>query len=606
MTTPTRQADLRALLRQFVSSERRRISLALFCMLGLAVTELLAPWPLKIIFDNLLLGHQWPTALNWLSVLVQGGKGYAVVIVSLGILVVALLSSAFAYGQQWLTSYLGQRLVYSLRAELFAHLQQLSLSFHNRTRTGELLAKVTGETEVFKDAFVEAVLLALPQLLTITSMSAILLWLDWRLSLIVLATFPLLFYALSRSYKQIKLATRQQRQREGRLAARLNEVLSSVRLVKAYGRESYEQERFEQASHQTLSAGLEAERSTAAATRAVELLKATGLWATVLFGALAVINGRMTPGTLLVFIAYLNEMYKPLRNLAKTSGRWSRAVVSAQRLGEILNTEPERWPIFKKDTPTAITTRLRGAIEFDRVSFSYGSHSDDEIVLDEVSFTLAPGQRVALVGASGAGKSTIANLILRFYHATAGEIRLDGVNIEKYQRETLRNEIGVVLQDALLFGASIRENIAYGKPNATLAEIEAAARQAYAHEFISALPDGYDTIIGERGSTLSGGQRQRLCLARAIIKNPSVLILDEPTSAVDNESAELIHQAIDQMRIGKTTIVIAHHLATLNEFDHILVLRRGRLVEQGKHSELLKLRGDYYRMTQRIESGQAT
>ncbi len=589
MNTPTQQADLRTLLRQFVSIERRRIALALLCMLGLAATELLAPWPLKIIFDHLLIGH--PAPWRWLNALMHGGKGYAVFIVSLGILGIALLSGAFAYGQQWLTSYLGQRLVYSLRAELFAHLQRLSLSFHNRTRTGELLAKVTGETEAFKDAFVEAVLLALPQLLTITSMFAILLWLDWRLSLIVLATFPLLYLALLRSYEQLKITTRQQRQREGKLAARLSEVLSSVRLVKAYGRERYEQERFEQESQQTLAAGLQTERKAAAVTRIVELLKAVGLWATVLFGALAVSNGRMTPGTLLIFVAYLNEMYKPLRNLAKTSGRLSRAVVSAQRLGEILNTEPERW----NELPSAMTTRLRGAIEFDRVSFSYG---DGESVLQDVSFTLAPGQRVALVGASGAGKSTIANLILRFYHATHGTIRLDGENIESYSRDTLRDEIGVVLQDALLFGASIRENLSYGKPAATQAEIETAARQAYAHEFISALPDGYDTIIGERGSTLSGGQRQRLCLARALIKNPSVLILDEPTSAIDSESAELIHTAIDQLRADKTTIVIAHHLTTLNEFDHILVLQRGRLVEQGTHEELLSLGGAYFRMTQ--------
>ncbi len=589
MTTPTQQADMRTLLRQFITSERRRIALALVCMLGLAATELLAPWPLKIIFDQVLLER--PAPGRWLNSLMQGGKPFAVVIVSLGILGIALLGSAFAYGQQWLTSYLGQRLVYSLRCELFAHLQQLSLSFHNRTHTGELLAKVTGETEAFKDAFVEAVLLALPQLLTITSMFAILLWLDWRLSLIVLATFPLLYLALSRSYEQLKITTRQQRQREGKLAARLSEVLSSVRLVKAYGRERYEQERFEQESQQTLAAGLQTERKAAAVTRVVELLKAAGLWATVLFGALAVINGRMTPGTLLIFVAYLNEMYKPLRNLAKTSGRLSRAVVSAQRLGEILNTEVERW----NDSTTGVKNRLRGEIVFDRVSFDYG---DGESVLQEVSFTLAPGQRVALVGASGAGKSTIANLILRFYHATHGTIRLDGVNIEQYSRDTLRDEIGVVLQDALLFGASIRENLSYGKPTATQAEIETAARQAYAHEFISALPDGYDTIIGERGSTLSGGQRQRLCLARALIKNPSVLILDEPTSAIDSESAELIHTAINQLRADKTTIVIAHHLTTLKEFDHILVLKRGHLVEQGKHEELLRLGGAYFRMNQ--------
>ncbi len=590
--TLEKHADFRVLLHEMLWQMRGRIAITLLCLVGLTVTELLSPWPLKIIFDHILLEKPVPAGLMWLNELLQSGKGYAVFVVSLGILCIAILGSVFAYGQQFLTSYIGQRLVYSLRCELFAHLQQLSLSYHNRTRTGELLAKVTGETEAFKDGFVESILLSLSHVLTVGSMVVIMLLLDWRLSLIALATFPLLFFALARIYRQIKISTRLQRQREGRLAARLSEVLSSVRLVKAYGREQYEQERFEQESSQALDLGLKTERMAAAATRSVELLKAAGLWGTVLYGSLSVIKGQLTPGALLVFIAYLNDMYKPLRNLAKTSSRLSRAMVSLQRIGEILDTEPEHW----NESSASVGNRLKGEIVFDRVSFDYG---DGKEVLRDVSFKIEPGQRIALVGSSGSGKTTIANLILRFYHSGQGAIRLDGVNIEDYQRDTLRNEIGVVLQDALLFGASIRENIAYGKPNATTAEIEAAARQAYAHEFISALPESYDTIIGERGSTLSGGQRQRICLARAIIKNPSVLILDEPTSAVDVESAELIHAALDQLRLGKTTLVIAHHLASFEDFDQILVLRRGKLVEQGTHAELLKSRGYYFRMVQR-------
>lgn len=591
-TNTETQADFRALLRRFLRQVRGKILLALLCMVGYAAMELLSPWPLKLIFDHILLAKPLPDSLAWLSAIMQSGKTTATLIVSSGILVIALLSGVFAYFQQALTSYIGYQLVYTLRSELFAHLQQLSLSYHNRTRTGELLSKVTGETEAFKDVFVEAVLSSVAQVLTVVGMFIIMFLLDWRLSLVVLATFPLLYFSLARIYRQIKLATRQQRRREGLIAALMSEVLSSVRLVKAYGRERYEQERFDQASSVSTAEGIKLERMAAAASRTVELIKAAGLWATVLYGALLVLDGRLTPGTVLIFIAYLNDMYKPLRNLAKTSTRLSRAVVSMQRIGEILDTEPEQW-----SAPTApATARLRGEIVFDRVSFDYG---DGQEVLQEVSFKIAPGQRVALVGSSGSGKSTIANLILRFYHATHGTIRLDGLNIEEYPRDFLRQEIGVVLQDALLFGASIRENIAYGKPDATPAEIEAAAREAHAHEFISALPASYDTIIGERGSTLSGGQRQRLCLARAIIKHPSVLILDEPTSAVDSESATLIHEAVDRLRADKTTLVIAHNLTALAGFDQILVLRRGRLIEQGTQAELLELRGDFYRMFQR-------
>jgi ATP-binding cassette subfamily B protein/subfamily B ATP-binding cassette protein MsbA len=480
-------------------------------------------------------------------------------------------------------------LVYTLRREVFAHLQQLSLSYHSRTRTGELLTKVTSETEVFKDVFVESVLTSVAQILTIIGMFAVLIWLNWKLALIALATLPILFFALAYIYRKIKVSTRQQREREGMIAARISEVLSSVALVKAFGREQYEQDRFDEESAQTLEEGIRTERMAAAATRTVELIKAFGLWATVLYGALLVLRNQMTPGDVLVFTAYLNDMYKPLRNLAKISTRLSRAAISQQRIAEILDTEPETW-----DSESAVVaSQLNGEIVFDQVSFDYGT---GQHVLNEVSFRIAPGQRVALVGTSGSGKSTIAKLILRFYHAQSGTITIDGVNIEKYQRETLRREVGIVIQDSLLFGASIRENLAYGKPNATMAEIEAAAKQAYAHDFIIALPNAYDTIIGERGSTLSGGQRQRLCLARAIINHPSILILDEPTSAVDPESAALIHAAVDRLRAGKTTLVIAHHFSDLESYDQILMLRHGRVVEQGTHAELLARRGEYYQM----------
>jgi ATP-binding cassette subfamily B protein/subfamily B ATP-binding cassette protein MsbA len=587
-----KRADFRELVSHCLGQMRGKIFFALLCMCGFTLTELLSPWPLKIIFDHILLAKPLPPALHWLTGLLQGEQTKAVLVVSLGILLIAGLSGLFSYWQQFLTSQIGYQLVYTLRRELVAHLQQLSLAYHSRARTGELLSKVTGETEVFKDVFTESVLLSFSHMLMVVAMFIVMFVLNWRLALVVLATFPPLFLALARIYRQLKISARRQREREGRIAARLTEVLSSMRLVKAYGRERYEQERYEQESQLTLAEGLKTERLAAAATRSVEFIKAVGLWATVLVGAIQVMQRRLTPGAVLIFIAYLNDMYKPLRNLAKTSTRFSRAVVSMQRIGEILNTEPESW----QEGADVVATHLRGEIVFSHVWFDYGAGKE---VLEDISFRIAPGQRVALVGSSGSGKSTIANLILRFYQAQRGLITLDGVNIVEYQRDFLRREIGVVLQESLLFGASIRENIAYGKPDATDAEIEEAARQAYAHDFIAALPAGYNTVVGERGSTLTGGQRQRICLARAIINQPSILILDEPTSAIDAESAALIHEAVDRLRAGKTTLVIAHHFSEIESFDQILVLRRGRLVESGTHAQLLALRGDYYKMFQR-------
>ncbi len=583
-------------VRQIVGAQlweqRRHLVTALFCMLGYTLMELLSPWPLKLIFDHILLAKPLPATLAWLDSILVQGKAAAVLVMSLGILLIAAGRSLFDYFQFFLTSRIGHQMVYRLRRELFSHLQGLSLYFHNRARSGELLARVTSETEVLKDTFSESVMTAAAQLLTVVGMFVVMFLLNWKLSLLVLATFPVIIYLLSYIYRRLKVSAKRQREYEGRIAARLNEVLASVLLVKAYGRERYEQQRFDEASALTLQEGIQSERIAAAALRALELIKAVGVWLTVLVGALLVLRGELTPGGVLVFTAYLNEMYKPLRNLAKLSTRYSRARVSVQRISEIFETEPESL----RDTADIETPPLRGQIVFRQVSFDYGNGKK---VLDGVSFTITPGQRVALVGPSGSGKSTIASLLLRFYDAKAGVIEIDGLDVRRYRRESLRREIGIVLQDAILFGASIRENIAYGKPDASLAEIQEAAHQAYAHEFIAALPDAYDTIIGERGALLSGGQRQRICLARAILKRPSVLILDEPTSAVDAESEALIHTALERLQRGKTTLLIAHHLTALESFDLILVLKHGRVIEQGTEAELLAQRGHYFQLYQR-------
>jgi ATP-binding cassette, subfamily B, bacterial len=590
--TKQKSPHVREIVAAHLWEMRRGLATALLCILGFTMMELLAPWPLKLIFDYVLLDKPLPPSLAWLGGLMAQGKTVAVIVVSLSIVLMAGGKSLFDYFQLYQTSRVGHQMAHILRRELFSHLQGLSLYFHNRARSGELLNRVTTETEVLKDTFAESVMTASSQLLTVVGMFVIMFLLNWKLSLVAMATLPILFYALASVYRRLKVTARKQREREGVIAARLNEVLTSVPLVKAYGRESYEQERFDAESAITLEQGIEAERLAAVAMRSLELIKAAGLWATVLFGALLALGGEMTPGGVLIFTAYLNDMYKPLRNLAKLSTRYSRAVVGMRRIQEIFETEPEAGD----DASAVEAPRLKGEIVFDRVSFDYGNGRK---VLDDVSFAIAPGQRVALVGPSGSGKSTIASLLLRFYDPRSGEIRIDGVDIRRYRRESLRREIGVVLQDSILFGASIRENIAYGKPDASPEEVVEAARQAYAHDFIASLPEGYDTIIGERGATLSGGQRQRVCLARAIIKRPSALILDEPTSAVDAESAALIHDALERLQHGKTTLVIAHNFAAMERFDLILVLKNNRVLEQGTHERLLEQKGRYYRLYQR-------
>ncbi len=588
-------SKLKQIVLNHLGQAKGSLFLAAVGMVCYTLTELLAPWPLKIIFDHILLSKPLPASLSFLSGILQGGAVFSVVILSLPIFLIAISKGGFSYLQIYMTSRIGFQMVDTLRRELFVHLQRLSLSFHNRARSGELLTKVTSDTGTLKDVFAESVLTFTSHLLTILGMFVIMFAMSWKLSLVVLATLPILSYALFYLYRKVKASAVKQRRKEGKVASRISEVMTSISLVQAFGREEYEKERFETESGQTLEESIQTARMEAAATRAVEIISAVGVWAVVLFGSLQALKGQMTPGDVLVFISYLHNMYKPIRNLTRLSTKFTKAMVSAERISEILEIEPEI-----QDLPDAIeASGLKGEIVFQNVSFDYGEGKD---VLKGVSFSISPGERVALVGASGAGKSTIVNLILRLYDPLGGAILIDGVDIKRYRRESLRREIGIVLQDSILFGATIKENISYGKPDAMEEEIEAAARLASAHEFIAALPEGYETVVGERGCTLSGGQRQRVSLARAMIKRPSILILDEPTSAVDAESAQLIGEAVECLQKGKTSLVIVHQFSSIKAFDQILVLKNGEVVERGTHEELFRLKG-YYHELLRLQDG---
>ena len=586
-TTPPRPgARLRVLVRACLKERRLALGLAAVALLGVVLADVLAPWPLKIIFDHILLAKPLPPTLALLQPVLDWGTWPALMVATLAIATIALAGGVLAYLQLYTTAKVGHRITWRLRGELFAHLQRLSLAFHRDSRSGELLTKVAGDTNLLRDMFSDWALTLGRHALTLVAMLSVMFLLNWQLALVVAATLPPLLGVIFVLNRRVKASVREQRKHEGLMATRLNEVLSSIALVQAFGRHTYEEDRFSREIEANYESGMRTTRTTGAIVKAIAVISAAGTAITVLLGAHEVLVGRLTPGELLVFITYVTSLYKPVRDLGRLSAKFSRASVSAQRVAEILDHEPDI-----ADAPDALELkRPAGEIVFENVSFGYGAGRP---VFDSLSLRIAAGERVALVGPSGAGKSTLLNLLLRLYEPTAGRVLIDGIDIRRFTRDSLRREIGIVLQDSILFGVSVRENIAYGRPDAPLDAIEAAARAARAHEFIVDLPEGYDTEIGERGATLSGGQRQRLCLARALVKEPAILVMDEPTASIDAVSARLINEAVARVHRNRTLIVISHEYSDMASYDRILVLQNGRLVESGAHEALLKARGTY-------------
>jgi ATP-binding cassette, subfamily B, bacterial len=585
-------ARLRSLVGACLKEQRLALVLAALALLGVVLTEVLAPWPLKIIFDQILLGKPLPASLAFLQPLLGWGTWGALLAAAGAIAVIALAAGVLSYLQLYTSAKVGHRITWRLRGELFSHLQRLSLAYHKGSRSGELLTKVAGDTNMLREMFSDWALTFGQHLVTLVAMLVVMFLLNWQLALVVATTLPPLLLVIFLLNRRVKASVREQRRHEGTMASRLNEVLSSIALVQAFGRHTYEEDRFSREIEANYESGMRSTRTTGAIVKAIAVVSAAGTAITVLLGAREVLSGRLTPGELLVFITYVTSLYKPVRDLGRLSAKFSRASVSAQRVSDILDLEPDI-----ADAPDALElVRPAGEIVFENVSFGYAS---DRPVLDGLSLRIAAGERVALVGPSGAGKSTLVSLLLRLYEPTSGRILIDGLDIRRFTRESLRREIGIVLQDNVLFGVSVRENIAYGRPDAPQEAIEAAARAARAHEFIVDLPEGYDTELGERASTLSGGQRQRLCLARALVKEPAILLMDEPTASIDAVSARLIHEAVARVHRGRTLVVIAHDFADMDSYDRVLVMQDGKLVEQGSHASLLRSRGTYLALVER-------
>ena len=411
-------------------------------------------------------------------------------------------------------------------------------------------------------------------------------YLNWRFTLIALSVAPILFAITYSNTRRSKKAMREVRKKESEIVSRLQEVLSAIGVIKALAREDYEQRRLEEESAESVQIALRARNLKARLSPMVTVIIAAGTALVLWFGGRLVLSGAMSAGSLIVFIWYLGKMFKPMQDFAKMTDSYSKASVGYERICEVLNTEPQ-----VTDAPNALLApRFRGEIAFEHVHFSYVSGRP---VLRDVTFTIQPGQLVALVGPTGSGKTTIANMIGRFYDPESGNVKIDGRDVRDFQQKSLRDQISFVLQESILFRAPIWQNIAYGRPDATQRQILQAAKLACADEFIQKLPDGYNTAVGERGVTLSGGQRQRIAIARAIIRDTPILVLDEPSTGLDAASETLVFEALAHLMEGRTTLVIAHRFSTVRRADTILVLKSGRIVEQGRHDELLHKGGLY-------------
>ncbi|MBM6824602.1 lipid A export permease/ATP-binding protein MsbA [Veillonella magna] len=547
-----------------------RMIFGLVCMIIAAAAYLVVPWLIKNVVDKVLAEKNM----------------YMLNLVVISILVVFLVRGFATYGQTYTMSYIGQRVIIDIREAMFKHLQRLDQAYYDRRKTGVIMSNLTNDVAALQSAIVDNLVSFITEGVTLIGSLVSMLYLDWKLTLVTLVIVPVVLGIINIFGKRLRIAGHDVQGRIADITSLLQETISGARVVRSFAREGYEVQRFERENQRNFRAVMRATKLTSLLSPLVEFSAAIAVTVILWYGGYSVVTGAITAGSLIAFLIYAINLSNPVKRLSQVYGNIQKAMAAGDRVFAILDTKPE---VVEK--PDAIVLpEVDGRVRFDHVSFSYDG---EKKALDDFSLDVPAGRVVAIVGPSGAGKTTIANLLPRFYDATEGAITVDGIDVRDVTFQSLREQIGVVPQETMLFNATIKDNILYGRLDGTDEEVYAAAKAANALEFIERLPEGMDTLVGERGSSLSGGQRQRIAIARAILKNPKILILDEATSALDTESEKLVQEALERLMQGRTAFVIAHRLSTIKYADQIVVLREGKLVESGTHDELVAAGGLY-------------
>ena len=526
-------------LLMFVLPYKKRLVVAVICMAFSGASNVVVPWLIKDVIDKVLANKDTAT-LNLIVV---------------GILVLFLLRGFFYFGERYLMSFVGQKIVNDIREKLYRHLQTLSLSYFDRRKTGNIMSNLTNDVSALQTAIAGNLISFVQEVVILVGSLVSMIALYWKLTLLTLVIVPLVVVTINFFGSRLRKAGHNVQGKMADITALLEEAISGIRIIRSFNREAFE----------------------------IKRIAVTGI---IWYGGMSVIEGQMTAGALIAFLIYAINLANPVRRISEIYGEIQKSLAAADRVFETLDTVPE----VKEKENVMTLPKVQGHIVFDHVSFSY---DEEHEALTDFNLEVKPGEVVALVGPSGAGKSTVANLLPRFYDVTGGQLTIDGINIKDVTFSSLRQQIGLVPQETMLFNATVRDNILYGRLDASEEEVIAAAKAANAHDFIMALPQGYDTNVGDRGNALSGGQRQRIAIARAILKNPQILILDEATSALDTESEKIVQAALDRLMEGRTAVVIAHRLSTVRNADNIVVIDHGRIVEEGTHAELLAKKGLY-------------